>query len=736
MKKLLKLVMVLTVILSLIPSALFNTKAIAATTTFVIKSGGTDYGYYKGKGANYVEGRDRVDYMIDTLGNAVFCLQFDKKSANSSVAYTKGNDLDYRVDYIVQAFYNKGAGAQYMKGDEYKKYFIAQNAIRLVLGQSTARVKANNQGLDQGHGADVALIDNINNLATAAKNAPKPAAPTLTGALNFSNVNLTFTKATDGNYYTQVTKATSTTNGKLTSAVVTGNFPTGVSFVNTSNGALNSVTANQEFKLKATPAAVEGKSISISLNATAKYELGYPVPIQYTPNNTAFQTVTGYDYDYLNLSKTATATAKIDDRRGTLKILKLDDKGNKLAGVSFTVLDSANKEVAAITADEKGEATVSNLLPAVYTVKEVKGKKGYVVDGKPQVATVPINGVARLTFVNKLMSGVVKLQKVDQDGNSLAGAEVTLVDDDGKSLVEVTDKDGMAAFNILANKVYTMEETKNPLGYHGTFKKEGITLENDGQVFEYKAVNMLNKGMLTFQKTDEKGAKLAGAEVTLTDAAGKKVVKVTDKEGLATFELEGLNSYTLEETKNPLGYIGTFKKEGITLANNGDSLSYTAKNTLIKGKVRVHKIDQDGKDLANAEFTLFDSEGKKYVQVTDDKGIAEFDGVALKKYVLEETKNPEGYTGAYKQAGIEITQEGQILEYTAKNTKDVVKVSKIVKVEKAKVEKVKTEKKAAVQKLAKTGDSTNWYGVLLGLVLCACGIILIRFGKKMKKKTK
>lgn len=641
MKKLLKLVMVLTVILSLIPSTLFNTKAIAATTTFVIKSGGKDYGYYKGKGDNYVEGRDRVDYMIDTLGNAVFCLQFDKNSANSSVAYTKGNDLDYRVDYIVQAFYNKGAGAQYMKGDEYKKYFIAQNAIRIVLGQSTARVKANNQGLDQGHGADVALIDNINNLATAAKNAPKPVAPTLTGALSFSNANLTFTKATDGNYYTQVAKATSTTNGKLTSAVVTGNFPTGVSFVNTSNGALNSVTANQEFKLKATPAAVEGKSISITLNATAKYELGYPVPIQYTPNNTAFQTVTGYDYDYLNLSKTATATA---------------------------------------------------------------------------------------TFVNKLMTGVVKLQKIDQDGNSLAGAEVTLVDNDGKSLVEVTDKDGMAAFNILANKVYTMEETKNPLGYHGTFKKEGITLENDGQVFEYKAVNMLNKGMLTFQKTDEKGTKLAGAELTLTDATGKKVVKVTDKEGIATFDLEGLNSYTLEETKNPLGYIGTFKKEGITLANNGDSLSYTAKNTLIKGKVRVHKIDQDGKDLANAEFTLFDSEGKKYVQVTDAKGIAEFDGVALKTYVVEETKNPEGYSGAFKQGGIEITKEGQILEYTAKNTKDVVKVSKIVKAEKAKVEKAKT-----VQKLAKTGDSSNWLYVLFGVVLVAGGLTFLRISQQKKK---
>ena len=51
-----------------------------------------------------------------------------------------------------------------------------------------------------------------------------------------------------------------------------------------------------------------------------------------------------------------------------------------------------------------------------------------------------------------------------------------------------------------------MEETKNPTGYTGAFKQEGITVKNDGDVFEYTATNekiKVAKIMGTFPKTGE-----------------------------------------------------------------------------------------------------------------------------------------------------------------------------------------------------------------------------------------
>ncbi|WP_049142713.1 prealbumin-like fold domain-containing protein, partial [Enterococcus faecium] len=79
--------------------------------------------------------------------------------------------------------------------------------------------------------------------------------------------------------------------------------------------------------------------------------------------------------------------------------------------------------------------------------------------------------------------GVVKVHKVDQDGKPLANAEFTLTDEKGEKKVKTTDEAGLATFNIVANKTYSLEETGVPTGYTGAFKQEGITVKDDGQTF-------------------------------------------------------------------------------------------------------------------------------------------------------------------------------------------------------------------------------------------------------------
>ncbi|EKQ20185.1 hypothetical protein LCAUW1_2015 [Lacticaseibacillus paracasei] len=76
---------------------------------------------------------------------------------------------------------------------------------------------------------------------------------------------------------------------------------------------------------------------------------------------------------------------------------------------------------------------------------------------------------------------------MDQDGKSLAGAEFTLTDNNGTATKAVTGKDGLATFTIAEGATYSLEETKTPAGYTGSFKQAGITLANDGQVFSYTA---------------------------------------------------------------------------------------------------------------------------------------------------------------------------------------------------------------------------------------------------------
>ncbi|MGN9410432.1 prealbumin-like fold domain-containing protein, partial [Enterococcus faecium] len=109
------------------------------------------------------------------------------------------------------------------------------------------------------------------------------------------------------------------------------------------------------------------------------------------------------------------------------------------------------------------------------------------------------------TATNTLKKGVVKVHKVDQDGKPLANAEFTLTDEKGATQVEKTDENGLASFNIVANKTYSLEETGVPVGYTGAFKQEGISVKDDGQTFEYTATNTLKKGVVKVHKVDQDG---------------------------------------------------------------------------------------------------------------------------------------------------------------------------------------------------------------------------------------
>lgn len=67
-------------------------------------------------------------------------------------------------------------------------------------------------------------------------------------------------------------------------------------------------------------------------------------------------------------------------KRGTLVILKTDDKGNALAGVEFTVTDKNGNVIAVSKTDKTG--SVSFELPyGEYIWYESKALKGYKIDG-------------------------------------------------------------------------------------------------------------------------------------------------------------------------------------------------------------------------------------------------------------------------------------------------------------------------------------------------------------------
>jgi uncharacterized repeat protein (TIGR01451 family) len=89
-----------------------------------------------------------------------------------------------------------------------------------------------------------------------------------------------------------------------------------------------------------------------------------------------------------------------------------------------------------------------------------------------------------------------------------------------------------------------------------------------------------------------------------------------------------------------------------------------------KGKIIVNKVDEEKKPLSEAEFTLYDANGKVVAkEVTGPDGTVSFTDLQKGQYVLKETKAPEGYILGDDETDIKISGSGT-KSYTVVNRKD------------------------------------------------------------------
>ena len=77
-------------------------------------------------------------------------------------------------------------------------------------------------------------------------------------------------------------------------------------------------------------------------------------------------------------------------QKGSLKIKKIDESGNIIAGAKFTLKDGDGNELSQKESGEDGTIVFSELTPGTYTVTENKTKGGHNLLKKPFTVTVPL----------------------------------------------------------------------------------------------------------------------------------------------------------------------------------------------------------------------------------------------------------------------------------------------------------------------------------------------------------
>ena len=359
--------------------------------------------------------------------------------------------------------------------------------------------------------------------------------------------------------------------------------------------------------------------------------------------------------------------------RYALSIVKRDinDKNKKLANTKFAVRGGGF--YAEVETGKDGTVTVEVPAAGEYSITEIAPPVGYTLD--PATYKVEVEGHTaageEVVFTARNYKTRVKLNKVDEQGNRLEGAEFSIFDADGKQ-VTFTNKGSVYTYSedgdvtaITAGNAdivglpvgsYILRENEAPKNY---IPMEDMSFHVRADLYdkalELTVENLPHEKGIAVLKESPDGTRLKGAEFALYGEDDTEIRRVTtDKAGVALFTGLKSGSYYIKETAAPEGYKPLDNKFEFTIDEKGnlqgDGFSgeglytLTVKNSPLEYGFQVKKVstNDEGLTLPGAEFRILGGGlDKRYTTGAD--GLTEQITLPIGEYTLTEMKAPESY---------------------------------------------------------------------------------------------
>ena len=350
--------------------------------------------------------------------------------------------------------------------------------------------------------------------------------------------------------------------------------------------------------------------------------------------------------------------------RGGLKIVKVDENNLPIAGVKFQIINKDGKVVETLTTNEAGIAVSSKLDLGAYTYKEISAPNGVIVDSTAKPFEVKTQTLVEVKVINKIAKGTLKILKVDDSTNPVAGAKFEIKNEAGIVVDTITtNAQGVAVSKALRLGKYTYREIYAPNGYVLNTQEYSFELTTDNQVVIKNMINVRSKGKLEIIKVDQDNERIGGVTFEIKNEAGEIVdTIVTSTNGVALTKALPLGKYTYRETKVPAGYIMDSKSYNFTLTENNKTITKTVVNEQIKGKLRIIKVDDSGNALAGVKFEIL-NEKKQVIAtlVTGNDGITNSEELELGTYFYREVEAPEGIIMDTKEYMFKVEKDGQVV---------------------------------------------------------------------------
>ena len=253
-------------------------------------------------------------------------------------------------------------------------------------------------------------------------------------------------------------------------------------------------------------------------------------------------------------------------KRGKVEGVKINKDNDKLEGATIGIFKVDTTEFTEKTAivttktDKDGAFSFNNIPYGEWVVKEIAAPTGYAVDATQHHIYISDNGVViNVTMIDKQ----VLISKTDvTSGQELAGAELTITDENGNVIDSWTSTDTAHYANgLIEGHKYTLTEKTAPYGYEiansivfvvTSDKATQTVVMNDSPILSSVLVNKVDS--ITGENIISKKF-----EFTLySDAECKNeiiTVNANTDDGTALFSDLRYGTYYIKETKAPKGYM-------------------------------------------------------------------------------------------------------------------------------------------------------------------------------------
>lgn len=366
---------------------------------------------------------------------------------------------------------------------------------------------------------------------------------------------------------------------------------------------------------------------------------------------------------------------KVNMKDKQVKVSKLTVGGQEVTGALMQILDEDGNIVDEWTSEGKVHYATGLVEGKKYTLHEDLAPTGLNLanDIEFEVSYEKENQQV------EMIDTINEVSKVDEKGNLLKGAEMTVTSNKTKNIIDKWIS-GQHIFDVT-------DEMKAQLKENG--KAEGTYMDEEDSTVQYSIAK--NKGKDDYTVMFVKDGVTTYTNIDIDGNETRHMIQ----------GLEAGEEYVLKETKTPNGYA-TFKTQTFTAEEGKDTvLSMTDEDT----KIEISKQDiTTKKELEGAKLKVTDKDGKVIDEWTSGKQPHMIKNLtAGETYTLTEVIAPKNYKVA------------ESIQFTVKDTGVAQKV-------------VMYDELLPVAKKVKTGDDTriNYYVVIAVLSLIAFSLLFIR----------